>query len=163
MNILIKLWKWRWAIIIPIISIWLYYMTNKIEKKEIEQERLIAAEMEEKKLKENALLAEYEKNKKRLNCNIAYKVTLETYGESVSVELRVGEVGNSFPLVIKQASGGQLEYKKLCPANYFIAIGNDKNVSTTPIQNFESGRTYTSNVYLTKGVGNMGSSRREKL
>ena len=107
--------------------------------------------------------SEYNKNKKRLNCNISFKVTLETYGANVNVELRVGEIGNSFPIVVKQASGGELDYLGLCPGRYFIAIGDDKNVSTTPVEDFVSGKKYTSRVHLTKGVGNMGNARRETL
>jgi len=81
----------------------------------------------------------------------------------VTVELRVGELGNSFPLVIKQAQDSEISYKGLCPGKYFIAIGDDKNVSTTPIKDFATNNRYTSTVQLTTGVGNMGSARREKL
>jgi hypothetical protein len=128
-------------------------------------EKLIAEEATAKKLREQTLFDKYNvtKNKNPSRCNMRYSVKFETYGADVNVELRVGEVGNSFPLVIKQAKDSQISYTGLCPEKYFIAIGDDKNVSTTPIQDFSTNNTYTSTVRLTKNVGNMGSARREKL
>lgn len=163
MDILKLFWKWRIAIFVAIFASWMYYESVESEKKKVLLEIKIAEQAAEKKAKEASLFESYNKSKNTKKCNIDFKVILETYGADVSVELRVGEVGNSFPLVVKQAKGGELNYKKLCPGNYFIAIGDDKNVSTTPVQNFESGKSYTSRVQLTQGVGNMGSARRETL
>jgi hypothetical protein len=162
-DLLKKIWKWRVAIVVAIIACWLYYDSVESEKKRVLLEKQIAEQAAEKKAKEELLFQAYNKLKNSKNCNIGFKVILETYGADVSVELRVGEIGNSFPLVVKQAKSSELEYKNLCPSNYFIAIGDDKTVSTTPVQNFESGKTYTSRVQLTQGVGNMGSARRETL
>ena len=163
MEFLNKIWKWRVAIIVFALGGWIYYESNESDKRKVVEERKIAEQAENKKTRENLLFDEYNKNKKRLNCNISFKVTLETYGANVNVELRVGEIGNSFPIVVKQASGGELDYLGLCPGRYFIAIGDDKNVSTTPVEDFVSGKKYTSRVHLTKGVGNMGNARRETL
>jgi len=162
-DVLKKIWQWRIAIFVAIFACWLYYESVEAEKKKVLLERKLVQQAAEKKAREELLFDAYNKLKISKNCNIAFKVILETYGADVSVELRVGELGNSFPLVVKQAKSGELDYKNLCPNNYFIAIGEDKMVSTTPVQNFESGKNYTSRVHLTKGVGNMGSARRETL
>ena len=106
MEFLKKIWKWRVAIIVFALGGWIYYESNESDKRKVVEERKIAEQAENKKTRENLLFDEYNKNKKRLNCNISFKVTLETYGANVNVELRVGEIGNSFPIVVKQASGG---------------------------------------------------------
>jgi hypothetical protein len=157
------LWRYKVAIILIIICGYLWNLEKKNENKRQETERKILAEAEEKKKKEQILFEKYNSEKNASKCNINYQIKLETYGENVTVELRVGELGNSFPLVIKQAKDGDIAYSGLCPGKYFIAIGNDKNVSTTPVQDFVTNTRYNSKVQLTQGVGNMSSSRREKL
>lgn len=163
MNLLKIIWKWRAALIVLILGSWFWYESIESDKRKVLEEEAIQAKAAESKKREQILFDKYSDLKKRGKCDIKFDVTLETYGASVKVELRVGEVGNSFPLVIKEASGGKLNYSGLCEGKYFIAIGNDKEVSTTPMQEFKYGINYTSNVTLTKGVGNMGSTRREKL
>ncbi len=163
MDFIKLLWKYR---LIPLLLIgggWIWYEIEETDKKNAALEKQIAAEAEEKKKREQKLLDKYNAAKNPSRCNIQYLVKLETYGANVNVELRVGEVGDSFPLVIKQAQDGEINYTGLCPGKYFIAIGDDKNVSTTPIRDFATNNRYTSTVQLTKGVGNMGSARREKL
>jgi hypothetical protein len=163
MDYLRILWKWRLLILVAALGSWIWYEDDKATKLKIEEEKRIAAQLEEKKRREQALFEEYQKRKNNSKCQIKYEVTLETFGATVNVELRAGVVGDSFPLVIKQASDGKIHYSSLCPGKYFLAIGDDKNVSTTPVQDFAAGNTYTSRVHLTKGVGNMGSARRELL
>ena len=158
-----KIWKWRVIIIGVGLGFWMWLSSIESEKIKAAEEAAIKSQIQEKNQKEDALFKSYNESKKKKKCGIKYEVTLETYGESVKVELRAGEIGNSFPLVIKEAAGGKLFYSELCEGKYFIAIGNDKDVSTTPIKEFSNGVSYTSTVTLTKGVGNMGSSRREKL
>jgi len=163
MDFLKLIWKYR---LIPLLLIgggYIWYASEESAKTNAELEKKIAAEAEEKKKNEQKMFEKYNAAKNPAKCNITYDVKFETYGEDVSVELRVGEVGNSFPLVIKQAKDSQISYTGLCPNKYFLAIGNDKNVSTTPVKDFSSNSRYNSTVQLTKGVGNMGSSRREKL
>lgn len=163
MEIIRMIWKWRAAVVVLILGSWLWYESNETDKRKALEEAEIQAKVAENKKREQSLFEIYSAIKKREKCEIKFEVTLETYGANVKVELRVGEVGNSFPLVIKEASGGKLNYSGLCEGKYFIAIGNDKDVSTTPTQEFKNGVNYTSTVTLTKGVGNVGSTRREKL
>lgn len=163
MNILGKLWKWRSIFILGALAGWFWYESVESDKRKASEEIKISAAAEEKRLREDALFKQYNASKIKLRCNIDYDVTLETYGENVTVELRVGVIGNSFPLVVKSASAGKLSYGGLCPGKYFLAVGNDKDVSTTPIKEFVNGQKYTSTVHIAKGVGNMGSSRRERL
>lgn len=163
MTILKLLWKWRVAIILLIFGIWLWSEKIETDKKNALEEASIQAKIAENKKREELLSKQYSENKNKKTCLIKYEVTLETFGANVKVELRAGELGKSFPLEIKEASGGKLNYSGLCEGKYFIAIGNDKDVSTTPVQEFINGTNYTSTVTVTKGSGNMGSSRREKL
>jgi hypothetical protein len=163
MEIIRRRWKWRAGLVVLLLGSWLWYESNEADKRKAVEEAEIQAKVAENKKREEALFEKYSSIKKREKCEIKFEVTLETYGANVKVELRVGELGNSFPLVIKEASGGKLNYAGLCEGKYFIAIGNDKDVSTTPIQEFKNGVNYKSTVTLTKGVGNMGSTRREKL
>lgn len=163
MNALKKIWEWRILIFVVCLGSWIWYEDTKSKEKKAEEDKILAAQAETKRAREQSLFEAYQSQKIKSKCNISFEVTLETFGATVNVELRVGSVGDSFPLVVKQASDGKLNYTGLCPSRYFLAIGDDKSVSTTPVQEFVSGHNYTSKVHLTKGVGNMGSSRRELL
>jgi len=163
MELIKKMWRFRALIFLVAAGILIWYGSNENEKDRIELERKIKAYEGEKKIREESLFTEYRKKKSKEKCGISFAVTLETFGEDVNVELRSGEPGNSFPLVIKRANSGKLNYDGLCEGKYFIAIGNDTDVSTTPVQLFVNGKTYTSTVQLTKGVGNMSSKNRNQL
>jgi hypothetical protein len=163
MEIIKKLWKYRLLIVVALLGSWLWYENNEDDKRKKAEEVRIAAQAEERRVREQTLFSEYENRKNKIKCGISYEVTLETYGATVNVELRVGAVGKSFPLVVKQAKDGKLNYTNLCPGSYFLAIGDEKNVSTTPVQDFVTGKNYTSKVHMTKGVGNMKSARRDLL
>ena len=168
MKFLISIWNgWEGLIILSItisaFAIWVNIAESQRKKKIAEEEAVLLKQFEEKRSREDALFKKFMASKKDSACNIEFRVILETYGDNVKVELRVGEIGNSFPLVIKQSNSGKLEYKELCPSKYFLAIGNDKEVSITPVQDFEKGKIYTSTVHLTSGVGNMNTLKREKI
>ncbi len=62
-------------------------------------------------------------------CNTVYNITLQTFGEGVLVELRSGTPGNSRVVQSRRSNGGAVNFGKLCPGNYFLAIGNDDSVS----------------------------------
>ena len=49
-----------------------------------------------------------------LGCNIDYGVSLQTYGEGVTVELRMGVPGNSRPISSLRSSGGSVRFNDLC-------------------------------------------------
>jgi hypothetical protein len=157
------LWKWRALIIFGALGLWVWRESVESDQRRAVEEAEIQASAEAKRVLENALREVYETNRTPQRCQIDFDVELKTFGQDVTVELRVGEIGTSFPLEVKRASGGNLHYENLCPGKYFIAIGDEKQVSTTPVRDFEFGQSYTSTVELTSGTGNMGSSRRERL
>ena len=45
----------------------------------------------------------------------------------------------------------------------FLAIGDDESVSVTPVRNFEDNYTYTSNIKITTGSGNVSRRSRDSL
>lgn len=168
MNLLISIWrKWsgliKFSFIIAAFSIWINIAENERKAKIAEKEAAFKLQEADKKSREEALIVKYMSEKNESKCNITFNVKLETFSSDVKIELRVGELGNSFPLVVKQASSGTMAYKGLCPNKYFLAIGNDKDISTTPAQIFEKNHAYSSTVHLTQGVGNMKAVRREEI
>jgi hypothetical protein len=163
MKLLRLLWDLRILIIFAALGVFSWYESNESEKKRIIQEEQFKAQEAEKKVREERLFAQYQSLKSKTKCGIELNVILETFGEDVNVELRSGELGNSFPLVVKRAKSSKLHYDGLCEGNYFIAIGNDDQVSTTPVERFVKGTVYTSTVTLTKGVGNVSSHDRRNL
>jgi hypothetical protein len=96
-------------------------------------------------------------------CNIDFNINLETFGESVTVELRVGVPGNSSVLSSKRSTGGHVGFSGLCPGQHFVAIGNGDSVSVTPTRAFESGHSYTSTLRLQRGAGNVSKRMRGEL
>jgi hypothetical protein len=66
-------------------------------------------------------------------CSTTYNITLETFGEGVTVELRFGAPGKSKALGTRRSSGGRVDFDKLCAGDYFVAIGNGDRVSVTPV------------------------------
>jgi tetratricopeptide (TPR) repeat protein len=98
-----------------------------------------------------------------LGCNIDYSVSLETFGEGVTVELRMGTPGNSRPISSSRSWGGNVRFSSLCPGNYFLAIGNGDSVSVTPVRLFVSDTEYTSTLTMQRGSGNVTSRRRGEL
>lgn len=96
-------------------------------------------------------------------CDIDYSVSLQTFGEGVSVELRQGTPGNSRPVKTAYSSGGTVRFSSLCPGSYFLAIGNGESVSVTPTRSFETGRDYTSTLTMQRGSGNVSNRRKSDL
>jgi hypothetical protein len=96
-------------------------------------------------------------------CNIGYSVSLQTFGEGVSVELRQGTPGNSRPISTSYSSGGTVRFSSLCPGNYFLAIGNGESVSVTPVRSFDTGIDYSSTLTMQRGTGNVTSRRKGDL
>jgi len=98
-----------------------------------------------------------------LDCNISYEVSLQTFGEGVSVELRMGTPGSSRMIKTSYSSGGTVRFSSLCPGSYFLAIGNGESVSVTPIRLFDTGVDYTSTLTMQRGAGNVSSRRKSEL
>ncbi len=96
-------------------------------------------------------------------CDIEFKVELQTFGENVTVELRSGSPGKSRPVKSQRSQGGQVGFYSLCPGNYFLAIGNDDNVSVTPVQNFVEDFSYSSRITIQRGSGNVSKRSRKNL
>lgn len=96
-------------------------------------------------------------------CNIAFNITLETFGEGVLVELRSGVPGQSRVISSTKSSGGNVGFSSLCPGSYFLAIGNDESVSVTPTRNFAENFSYTSRITMQRGSGNVGRQSRKSL
>lgn len=96
-------------------------------------------------------------------CNVEFNIELQTFGENVAVELRSGVPGTSKPVQTRRSQGGQVEFANLCPGSYFLAIGNDDNVSVTPVRQFETDHIYKSRITLQRGSGNVDRRSRKSL
>lgn len=97
------------------------------------------------------------------SCNINYEIELQTFGEHVSVELRIGRVGASRVAGIQKSQGGRVVFRELCPGSYFVAIGNDEYVSVTPLRQFKMDFSYNSRISLRRGTGNISQLNRGNL
>lgn len=98
-----------------------------------------------------------------LGCDVSYNISLQTFGEGVTVELRKGAPGNSSVVNSSQSFGGNVRFGNLCPGSYFLAIGNGDSVSVTPVRQFESGVDYTSTLTMQRGAGNVSTRRKGSL
>lgn len=98
-----------------------------------------------------------------LACDIGFKIELQTFGENVIVELRNGTPGHSRPVASRRSQGGQVYFNNLCPGPYFVAIGNDDNVSVTPVRHFQSSHDYSSQIVMQRGAGNITKRSRNSL
>ena len=98
-----------------------------------------------------------------LACNTEYNITLETFGEGVLVELRSGTPGNSRVVQSRKSTGGEVNFRNLCPGNYFLAIGNDDSVSVTQTRYFEADFIYKGNIVMQRGTGNVSRKSRKSL
>ncbi len=96
-------------------------------------------------------------------CNTEYNITLQTFGEGVLVELRSGSPGNSRVVQSRNSNGGAVNFRNLCPGNYFLAIGNDDSVSVTQTRYFEADAVYTSSIVMQRGSGNVSRKSRKNL
>jgi len=96
-------------------------------------------------------------------CTAAYDISLETFGEGVSVELRRGYPGNSTMVDVAHSSGGIVRFRGICAGSYFLAIGNSDSVSVTPVRNFENDMEYRSSIRMQRGSGNVSTKRRSEL
>lgn len=96
-------------------------------------------------------------------CTTSFSVSLETFGEGVTVELRSGTPGSSKLVDVAQSSGGIVRFGGLCAGSYFLAIGNSDSVNVTPVRNFENGMEYSSSIRMQRGSGNVSSRRRNDL
>lgn len=96
-------------------------------------------------------------------CSTTYDISLETFGEGVTVELRKGYPGNSTEVDIAHSSGGNVRFSRICAGSYFLAIGNADSVSVTPVKNFEHNMEYSSNIRMQRGSGNVITKRRSEL
>lgn len=96
-------------------------------------------------------------------CDVNFNVELQTFGESVTVELRSGSPGRSRPVASRKSQGGQVSFSKLCAGSYFLAIGNDDNVSVTPVKQFQDDHDYSSRITLQRGAGNVSKQSRKSL
>lgn len=96
-------------------------------------------------------------------CSTQFKITLETFGEGVLVELRGGVPGRSRVLSATRSYGGAVNFHSLCAGSYFLAIGNDESVSVTPTRQFADQMIYTSRITFQRGSGNVSSQSRKSL
>lgn len=98
-----------------------------------------------------------------ISCNSDYNINLETFGEGVLVELRIGRPGASKVARATRSSGGLVSFSGLCAGNYFIAIGNEEYVSVGPIRDFDGESIYNSRIVLQRGTGNLTKQARKSL
>lgn len=96
-------------------------------------------------------------------CTTNFSISLETFGEGVTVELRSGTPGSSKLVDVAQSSGGIVRFGGLCAGSYFLAIGNSDSVNVTPVRNFENGMEYSSSIRMQRGSGNVSTRRRNDL
>jgi len=96
-------------------------------------------------------------------CTTTWNITLETFGEGVTVELRSGVPGNSATVATRRSSGGQVQFGSLCAGDYFLAIGNDDSVNVTPVRKFQNGSSYSSSITVTRSTGNVAQRSRQSL
>jgi hypothetical protein len=96
-------------------------------------------------------------------CDTTWDITLETFGEGVTIELRAGSPGTSRVLATRQSSGGHVGFRDLCAGDYFLAIGNEETVSVTPVRTFEDGADYQSRITVHSGAGNVSTRPRSSL
>jgi hypothetical protein len=96
-------------------------------------------------------------------CNTQYNIKLQTFGEGVLVELRSGSPGNSQVVQFRRSNGGAVNFKNLCPGNYFLAIGNDDSVNVTQTRYFEADVIYTGSIVMQRGSGNVSNKSRKSL
>ncbi len=96
-------------------------------------------------------------------CSTTWSITLETFGEGVTVELRSGVPGSSKVVGTRASSGGQVQFGGLCAGSYFLAIGNDDSVSVTPVREFRDNAAYSSRITVTRGAGNVSRRSRKSL
>jgi hypothetical protein len=97
------------------------------------------------------------------NCSTTFAITLESFGENVAVELRAGSPGKSSVVGTRRTSGGNVLFDKLCPGDYFVAIGNGETVSITPVRTLEDKVGYSSNITVRQGSGNIVARSRSTL
>ena len=98
-----------------------------------------------------------------LACSIDFTITLDTFGEGVTVELRNGVPGNSKVVKTQRSSGGTVYFGGLCSGSYFLAIGNSDTVNVTPVRQFEDFASYTSSIKMQRGSGNVSKKSRSSL
>ena len=98
-----------------------------------------------------------------LACTTTFNVTLETFGEGVTVELRAGAPGASKVVGTRASSGGQVQFQQLCSGTYFLAIGNGETVSVTPVRTFQNNATYSSRITVKRGSGNVTKRPKSSL
>jgi hypothetical protein len=96
-------------------------------------------------------------------CDISYKVRLKALGETAGVELREGFVGGSRVIATRRSSGGVVVFSRLCPGQYFLAIGDGESVSVTEPHQFNEGYGYEAVIFLQSGSGNVRRVGRGKL
>lgn len=168
MTFLKSIWK-QWSALIVLgltvgaLSLWVHLAEEKraLERSKIEEK--IQKQAEAKKIKEEDLQKKYMAAWTQKNCNIDYSITLEAFSPDTKVELRSGELGNSFSLGIRAAKEGKVGFTSLCPGSFFIAVGNEMDISLGPVQEFSKGKIYNSKVHMTRDLGNMKTMRRELL
>lgn len=98
-----------------------------------------------------------------LACVTQWNITLETFGEGVLVELRMGTPGSSRVVKATPSSGGTVNFSALCAGDYFLAIGNEESVSVTPVRHFQDNVTYSSRITVQRGSGNVSRQSRKSL
>jgi len=96
-------------------------------------------------------------------CSTDWDITLETFGEGVTIELRSGVPGKSKVVATRKSHGGQVAFHKLCGGKYFLAIGNEEQVSVTPVRTFENNAAYSSSIVVQMGQGNVKTRSRSSL
>jgi hypothetical protein len=96
-------------------------------------------------------------------CSTVWNISLETFGEGVTIELRSGVPGKSKVIATRQSHGGQVDFENLCAGKYFLAIGNEEQVSVTPVRTFENNASYASSIVVQTGAGNVETRSRSSL
>lgn len=96
-------------------------------------------------------------------CSIDFTIELQTFGENVTVELRSGAPGRSHLVTSRRSQGGKVRFGGLCAGGYFLAIGDEDDVSVTPVRHFEDDHDYSSRIAVQRGSGNVSKQSRKAL
>jgi len=96
-------------------------------------------------------------------CNTDYNIDVQTHGEGVTVELRSGVHGSSTVVASRKTRGGNVSFTGLCAGMYFLAIGNDEYVDATQPSYFQDYMSYSGQITITYGSGNVDKRSRGSL
>ncbi len=96
-------------------------------------------------------------------CSGSLTVSLETFGQGVTIELRNGTPGSSRLFASQQSSGGTVYFNGFCTGSYFLAIGDGETVDVAPVHQYNDGHSYQSRIRVVPHAGNISRRSRNSL